>query len=131
MDSNVNSLADTQRAIIEAAERRGYERARKETPAPGITCDSLTANCAFRYALGRQTYVVGHIAQWLIANRAALDPSTRKQIAREIGEARVHNGLGDICDARDWARVEDAMLDMLRRALPRRCSQRRLEGAAG
>lgn len=107
----MNRLADTQRAIIEAAERRGYERARKETPAPGITCDSLTATCAFRYALGRKTYAVGHIARWLIANRNNLEDRDRKQIAREIGEARAHNGLGDICDARDWARVEDAMLE--------------------
>ena len=111
MDSNVNRLADTQRAIIEAAERRGYERARKETPAPGITCDGLTVICAFRYALGRRTYAVGHIARWLIANRNNLEDRDRTLIVREIGEARARNNLGDTCDVRDWERVEEAMLE--------------------
>lgn len=76
-----------------------------------IECDSLTVICAFRYAPGRQTYVVGHIAELLIANRAALDQSTLKLIVREIGEARARNNLGETCDVRDWERVEEAMLE--------------------
>ena len=74
-----------------------------------LTCDSLTTVCAFRYALGRRTYVVDHVARWLIANRDKLDASDRALIVREIDQQR-ERGLGDACDEREWLRARDAML---------------------
>ncbi len=73
-----------------------------------ITCDSLTAVCAFRYALGRRTYVVDHVARWLIANRDKLDANDRALIVREIDQQQ-ERGLGDACDVADWMRVREVM----------------------
>jgi len=53
-----------------------------------IPVDGLIAICAFRYALGRMTYVVDHVADWLIANRELLSAHDRALIVNEIEEAR-------------------------------------------
>lgn len=73
-----------------------------------LTCDSLTAICAFRYALGRRTYVAGHVANWLIANRDRLEEGDRALIVREIDQQQ-ERGLGDACDVADWMRVREVM----------------------
>ena len=75
-----------------------------------MECDGLLAVCAFRYALGRRTYVVTHVADWLIANRYKLSRSNKDLIVREIHEQDLRWGLGDDCDRRDWLRVREAML---------------------
>jgi len=42
---------------------------------------------SFRYALGRQTYVVGETAQWLAANWNTLSENARFVIRRDLAEA--------------------------------------------
>lgn len=74
-----------------------------------MNCDRLIAIAAFRYALGRASYIVSHVADWLIANRDQLSVHDRALIAREIDEAAEHNRLGHDCDVRDWQRVREAM----------------------
>lgn len=66
---------------------------------------------AFRYALGRATYIVGDTARELIAHRDALPQHWRDQIVRDIDLAIGGDRAGMDCDARQWARVADAMRD--------------------
>lgn len=71
--------------------------------------DRLIAIAAFRYALGRASYIVSHVADWLIANRDQLSAHDRALIVREIDEAAMIGRLGHDCDIRDWERVREAM----------------------
>ena len=63
--------------------------------------------CAFRYALGRRTYIVSWIADIIIDNWSSLKPRSKKIILKEIKEA-IENGefyIGMKCDEQDWRRV--------------------------
>ena len=79
--------------------------------------------CAFRYCLGRQTYVVGECCKWLRASWALLPENARILIARELAEAieaddrdRERGGsykrLGDDCDRRNWV----ALMEFIKEA---------------
>lgn len=57
---------------------------------------------AFRYALGRSTYVVPTIASIIYKNRESLDDNTINLIIQEIEEAEDRNGLGMEIDATEW-----------------------------
>ena len=46
----------------------------------------LMAIAAVRYCLGRQTYIVGDCADWLIAVWTRLSESARKTIQRDVDE---------------------------------------------
>ncbi len=86
------------------------KRGRRYIPTPPIIkADPLIAICAFRYALGRRTYVVSHVAEWLIANADKLRKGDPDLIVREIDEYRQRWGLGDACDMHDWTRVREHM----------------------
>lgn len=76
----------------------------------------LMAVAAFRYCLGRMTYIVGDCADWLIANWQNLPENVRKIIQRDTEEAFKRddedreNGsefkaLGHDCDRAAWERV--------------------------
>ncbi len=76
----------------------------------------LMAIAAIRYCLGRQTYIVGDCADWLIAAWPHISESARKTIQRDVekeftrdDEARernaAHKPLGADCDRADWERV--------------------------
>jgi hypothetical protein len=64
---------------------------------------------AFRYALGRQTYAVGNVADTLIANVDALRPDWREQIVRDIGEAIEDGRAGHAIDVERWTQVAEVM----------------------
>ena len=70
-----------------------------------ITTDELTLLCAFRYALGRQTYIVHHVAEEIIRNSKSLTDGDKRIIIKEITEAEERDGLGMECDAWEWLRV--------------------------
>ena len=71
--------------------------------------DDLLYLAAFRYALGRMTYIVSTIADELI--KAKLSDETKKTIVREIKEMIVNeNALGMECDRKDWLRVKDKFI---------------------
>jgi hypothetical protein len=64
--------------------------------------------CAFRYALGRRTYVVGSVVQEIHRVWNSLSEGDRELIVREILEHRERFGnLGHECDERDWMSVVD------------------------
>ena len=73
---------------------------------------------AFRYALGRMTYITGMTAEWLQQQWPVLDEHARKIIERDLdaeivrdNEARAsglsHKPLGWDCDREAWVRLRD------------------------
>ena len=88
--------------------------------------DGLMASAAFRYCLGRMTYIVNECADWIISNWENFHPGTRVLIKRELEEAFIKDDdmrleqssitdgafarafylpLGQDCDRRQWERV--------------------------
>lgn len=74
-----------------------------------IPCDPLIAICAFRYALGRRTYVTWHVADWLTRNKHHLRDGDAALIVREIDDHKERFGLGDPCDENAWMQLREAM----------------------
>lgn len=77
---------------------------------------------AHRYALGRATYAVSCIAEWLLANREAIEDSTRFTMVRDTVEALNRDGAGMDCDRKVWKGFVDELLPTLspeqRRRIP-------------
>lgn len=78
--------------------------------------DGLMAVAAFRYCLGRMTYIVGECERWIFANWEHFPENVRELIQREVeeeiksdDEARAkgleHKPLGWDCDRAAWVRV--------------------------
>lgn len=78
--------------------------------------DHLMVIAAFRYCLGRSTYIVGECAAWLIKTWPLLNEQTKTIIQRELeeqfelddiarAEQREYKPLGWDCDRREWERV--------------------------
>lgn len=63
---------------------------------------------AFRYALGRQTYMVPAIAGAIRESRDLLTDETARLMAREIVECK---NLGMECDARTWWDLAEFLLE--------------------
>ena len=78
--------------------------------------DHLMVIAAFRYCLGRMTYIVSECAAWLIKTWPLLNEQTKTIIKRELeeqfelddrarAEQREYKTLGWDCDRREWERV--------------------------
>ena len=78
--------------------------------------DDLMVLAAFRYCLGRQSYIVGDCTEWLAAHWDEFLPAIKRCIQREIEEAfardnedreenRGHKRLGADCDRKNWETV--------------------------
>lgn len=78
--------------------------------------DHLMVIAAFRYCLGRMTYIFGDCASWLIKIWPFLSEQTQNIIKRDLEEAftrddedreagRDYKALGHDCDRAEWARV--------------------------
>lgn len=68
--------------------------------------------CAFRYALGRMTYVVKEVADHIAAQAVSsegLSESARSVIVTEITSALVRNELGMEMDECIWLRLRDLL----------------------
>lgn len=63
--------------------------------------------CAFRYAIGRRTYIVSTISKLIIKHWISLNRRNRIQIQIEIREAIDNNRAGDNCDVECWKKVLD------------------------
>lgn len=57
--------------------------------------------CAFRYALGRKTYIASDIADILAKYKSELNDSTKAIIKKEI----LRNEFGSHCDTQTWDRL--------------------------
>lgn len=78
--------------------------------------DGLMAVAAFRYCCGRQSYIVGMCADWIIAHWPEFPPNVRALIERNLEEEFMRDdavraqgnpylALGRDCDRREWERV--------------------------
>lgn len=67
--------------------------------------DGIILNCAFRYALGRQSYVVGVLVNTLIKNFRKINIHDRTRIANEIEKAINERLAGSKYDVVEWRRV--------------------------
>ncbi len=65
---------------------------------------------AFRYALGRMTYVVGDVGDHIIRNTEKISWETKKKIIGEIREKEYKNELGMECDKKKWLEVKDSLI---------------------
>lgn len=68
--------------------------------------------CAFRYALGRRTYIVHTITEIIKANLSALESNTIEVMLRDIERQHeyekvgLEKAFGDDCDRERWMEVE-------------------------
>ena len=60
---------------------------------------------AFRYALGRATYVVGEVVNTIIANWDSISPSLKYLIQKETQTALDKKQAGWEMDEKQWRRV--------------------------
>ena len=60
---------------------------------------------AFRYALGRRTYAVSMVADYLKNHWAEIDGKTQKKIQDEIFQALDRGEAGDECDKARWIEI--------------------------
>ena len=78
--------------------------------------DDLMAVAAFRYCLGRMTYIVSDCADWLIEQWPNIAENARKIIQRDLEEAfkrddearadgQDYKPLGHDCDRAQWEKV--------------------------
>ena len=65
--------------------------------------DKLVLLCAFRYALGRATYMPSLIAEELERNWQEFEPWQREQILGDIDHAVKHDMAGMDCDKKMWS----------------------------
>ncbi len=68
------------------------------------------AFCAFRYALGRQTYVTGLVASTLILHKYDIDETTKQVIIRDIERAIKDDMAGADIDIVEWIALRNALL---------------------
>lgn len=66
---------------------------------------------AFRYALGRMTYIVPVVANVIRDSKDRLDSQAIDLIIQEIEEAEKRNGLGMECDIEVWLRLKKELED--------------------
>jgi hypothetical protein len=67
---------------------------------------------AFRYALGRHSYAVGQVAQYIISKRDTFSQQTKDLIVKEIKEhqAQWNQKPGEWeCDTQEWNAVVSAL----------------------
>jgi len=69
--------------------------------------DSLMAVCAFRYCLGRMTYVVKDCVDWLIVRWDDLTETDQKLIIKETRESLSKGQAGMKMDQDEWYRLLD------------------------
>ncbi len=60
---------------------------------------------AFRYCLGRTTYIVPACVDWLLNLWKHLSPTTQKLIRKEIREAIARKAAGWDMDEEQWTRL--------------------------
>jgi len=111
------SDADWQ-ALRELGNGNASEGIRKALHAPKLDSDGLMAIAAFRYCLGRMTYIVPACTEWLEREWPRLPQRDRAVISRELADAitqdsmaRAHGEdykpLGQDCDRAAWVKLAE------------------------
>ena len=76
---------------------------------------SIVVFCAFRYALGRMTYMPSIVAEFIQTNIKDIKTSDIRLMIKEIEEANEDNLLGMDFDVRMWLRLKDFLEEELKR----------------
>ena len=66
---------------------------------------------AFRYALGRRTYISSTMSEYLLQNTNLLSVDNKQLIINEIKVKLKLNELGDECDKSNWLEVLDHYIE--------------------
>lgn len=69
------------------------------------TDESIILSCAFRYALGRRTYVVSTIVNKILDSWDDIPQHSRDRFCKEIKEHEEMWDLGDNCDKAEWYKI--------------------------
>jgi len=73
-----------------------------------LSDNNIILFCAFRYALGRRTYVVDVVVDGILSRWARLPESDKQLYCSEILEhAEKFGNLGQECDTKSWGRILD------------------------
>ena len=73
-----------------------------------LDSDNLILICAFRYALGRMTYVVRVVVDEIHKRWNTLSEGDKELIVKEIREHKARHGkIGHEMDERDWITIVD------------------------
>ena len=67
--------------------------------------DNLMVIAAFRYCLGRRTYIVSDCVAWLKEIWPLLEDRDRRLIKKEVDESLAMNRAGDSCDKDEWIKI--------------------------
>jgi len=70
-----------------------------------MTVSEETLVCAFRYALGRENYVVGNVIRDMLDNAEFLSQPTRQDFIKRIQEKWQVNALGHKNDTAQWVHL--------------------------
>ena len=71
--------------------------------------------CAFRYALGRMTYVVASVSSEILKHISVLPAKNLSLFIREVNEAEERDALGMDMDKNEWFKVREACAQELKR----------------
>jgi len=77
--------------------------------------DQIVLTCAFRYALGRRTYVVDSVANQIELNADTMPLKDLDLYIREINVAIVENHAGMEMDIERWKKCRDILKIVLLR----------------
>ena len=72
---------------------------------PSIKVSELTLFASFRYALGRQTYIVSEVVENILANWQILSQNTKDKMKAEIKETIKNNNIGHDIDKQSWNKI--------------------------
>ena len=61
--------------------------------------------CAFRYAIGRRTYITSTVSDFLLYHWDQLTKNMKKHIKEQIQKAIEDGEAGDQCDIDSWERI--------------------------
>ena len=68
--------------------------------------DTLMLLCAFRYALGRRTYIVSTVVDLVLHNWDNIPKHDKILMKKEITEyKRMHGNIGDTIDELEWNKI--------------------------
>ena len=79
-----------------------YEIIRELLNKHDLEVSELTLVASFRYALGRQTYIVSEVVENILKNWASLSLKFKTKIKEEIREAIKDNNAGSTIDIQQW-----------------------------
>jgi len=80
-----------------------------------VIVEPIIMLCAFRYALGRRTFVPTIVAKGIKKNIKVLPTKDLRNIKNEIQYEHEAGGLGDCCDVETWVELKTVIEKELER----------------